>query len=104
MLVSDIVKTALCLVGRKDAADAIDSDDYEDDRELSHAVKAMLHCFNAAEDELARVYFPLTCEEKFTILLSGACPSGYSPLPAAKERLHITYVPNILRWRAARRP
>ncbi len=66
MLVSDIVKTALCLAGRKDAADAVDSGDHAEDRELSHAVSAMLHCFNAVEDELARAWFPLSREEKLT--------------------------------------
>ncbi len=81
MLVSDIVKTALCLVGRKDAADAIDSDDYEDDRELSHAVKAMLHCFNAAEDELARAYFPLTCEESFTPVQGKIYYTSFGRMP-----------------------
>ncbi len=65
MLVSDVVKTALCLVGRKDAADAIDGGTYAQSTSLSHAVNAMLHCFNAVEDELARSFFPLEREEQY---------------------------------------
>ena len=63
MLVSDIVKTALSLVGREDAAAAIDGGEYEADSSLSQAVRTMLYCANAVEDELARGAFPLEREE-----------------------------------------
>ena len=63
MLVSDIVKTALSLVGREDAAAAIDGGEYEADSSLLQAVRTMLYCANAVEDELARGAFPLEREE-----------------------------------------
>ena len=68
MLVSDVVKTALILVGRKDAADAVDTQSYLQDTSLSHAVTAMLHCYNAVEDELARGFFPLETEQNFNTI------------------------------------
>lgn len=65
MLIKDIVIAALSLAGRRDAAEALSSGEYEGERELEHAISAMLHCVNATEDELARAFFPLEREEEF---------------------------------------
>lgn len=65
MLIKDIVIAALSLAGRHDAAEALSSGEYEGERELEHAISAMLHCVNATEDELARAFFPLEREEEF---------------------------------------
>lgn len=60
MFVSDVIKTALAFLDRQDAADMITSDTYSSDAEVSRLVTALLHCFNAVEDELARGFFPLS--------------------------------------------
>ena len=59
MLIKDIVIAALSLAGRRDAAEALSSGEYEGEKELEHAISAMLHCVNATADELARAFFPL---------------------------------------------
>lgn len=63
MLVSDVIKTALAFLDRQDAADKITAGTYASDEEVSRLVTALLHCFNAVEDELARGYFKLSYEE-----------------------------------------
>lgn len=69
MLVSDVIKTALALLDRQDVADMVSSQTYSSDEEASRLVGALLHCFNAVEDELARGFFPLETEE--TLVASG---------------------------------
>lgn len=64
MLVSDVIKTALALLDRQDAADKITAGTYASDGEASRLITALLHCFNAVEDELARGYFKLSYEEQ----------------------------------------
>ena len=66
MLVSDVIKTALAFLDRQDAADMIESGTYSSDGEISRLVTAVLHCYNAVEDELARGFFPLSAEETLT--------------------------------------
>ena len=82
MLVSDIVKTALSLVGREDAAEALEGQAYLDDAELLHAVRAMLYCVNATEDELARGTFPLVREDALTAVGGRIYYTEFTRTPA----------------------
>lgn len=65
MNVSDVVITALHFVGRSDLAELIEGGQAGEEAE-QRAIGVMLHCFNAAEDELAMAYFPLHAEEQHT--------------------------------------
>lgn len=102
MLVSDVVKTALILVGRKDAADAVDTQSYLQDTSLSHAVNAMLHCYNAVEDELARGFFPLETEQNFNTINGTVKFASFTHAPikivsvvSDGKRWATAYIPNI---------
>ena len=62
MAMKELIVRALYLAGRADAARALE-DGGELPAEASEAVRTMLYCANAAEDELARYYFPLEYTE-----------------------------------------
>ncbi len=62
MKVKDIIVCALRCAGRPDVADAL-SDGQTIEGEKAEAVRTMLYCFNAVEDELARCYFPILKSE-----------------------------------------
>ena len=81
MLVSDVIKTALAFLDRQDAADMITSDTYSSDAEVSRLVTALLHCFNAVEDELARGFFPLSKEEELTSAHGQLYYTSFSKTP-----------------------
>jgi hypothetical protein len=61
--VKDIIKDAMRLVGRADAAETAYSDG--EDEEIKRLEHTMLFCLNAVSDELARGYFPAQKEETF---------------------------------------
>ena len=69
MLVADVIKDALIMLGREEDAEKFASGDYGEDGELSRTLAELLHCFNAVEDELSRGFFPLCREE--TLVCSG---------------------------------
>ena len=96
MLVSDVIKTALAFLNRQDAADKITDGTYSSDTEVSKLITALMHCFNAVEDELARVFFPLANEE--TIVCAGGkmyytsfAKSPYKILSLAKSGGQVEY-------------
>ncbi len=62
MKIKEVVARALMLAGRADAAHATEEDGALSG-EAAEAQKTALYCVNAAEDELARFYFPLTYAE-----------------------------------------
>lgn len=62
--VSELIKKAMILVGRYDAAQTYGDGDLTD--EQSVLVKNLLYCFNAVADELTRHYFPVIVEQSFT--------------------------------------
>lgn len=62
MFIRDILVSALRRIGRDDLADDVE-DGGEPGGEGGEVVQTMLYCINAAEDELARYYFPLKCTE-----------------------------------------
>ena len=60
MKVKDVIIRAFRLAGREDLSAALSGgESFEEGGEAAHAVNAMLYCYNAVEDELARNYFPL---------------------------------------------
>lgn len=63
MKVKDIILRALKFAGREDVVKAIEEDDFSDEQQ--EAVKTVLLCFNAVEDELARCYLPMKTTENF---------------------------------------
>jgi hypothetical protein len=64
MTVKEIIKDAMRLVGREDAAEKAYTT-YEDE-ETKRMEHTMLFCCNAVLDELARGYFPVKTTEKMT--------------------------------------
>ena len=62
MKVKDVVCAALRFVGREDVASSLSAGS-ELSGEAAQAAQTMLFCFNAAEDEVARMYFPLKAEQ-----------------------------------------
>jgi hypothetical protein len=64
MTVKEIIKDAMRLVGRADAAETAYADG--EDEEVKRLEHTMLFCYNAVLDELARGYFPVKAEEKMT--------------------------------------
>ena len=62
MLIKEVVARALMLAGRADAAQVVLNGENAEG-EIGDAVKTALYCVNAAEDELARFYFPLEITE-----------------------------------------
>lgn len=65
MSIRKILAVALRFVGREDLAADID-DGGEPYGEGGEAVKTLMYCINAVEDELARYYFPLECTEELS--------------------------------------
>lgn len=65
MKIKDIVVRALLYSGRDDIAGIVESDG-EHTAESADALKTMLYCYNAVEDELARNYFSLVTVEKMS--------------------------------------
>lgn len=63
MLVKNVILSALSLVGREDIARCLIGEESLGE-EQSEALSALLHCYNAVEDELARLYFPLVDEQE----------------------------------------
>jgi len=61
MLVKNVILGTLLLLGREDIANLL-SENAELEGEAEQTVKTLMHCYNAVEDELARLYFPLTDE------------------------------------------
>ena len=71
MTVKSVIEEAMVLIGRKDAADLLNAEEggWESalqtcGGEVKELAEALLFCFNAVEDELARFYFPLEFTEK----------------------------------------
>ena len=65
MLVKDVIRSAMRLVGRGDICELLSSEGQLPE-EQGAAVQTMLYCYNAVEDELARRHFPLTATDKLT--------------------------------------
>lgn len=63
MLVKDVITSVLRLIGRTDVIGAMDGGLTEEQTEV---VNTLLHCYNAVEDELGRLYFPLVDERELT--------------------------------------
>ncbi len=59
--VKELIKEAMRLIGRFDAADNYGTVDETD--EHGAIAKSLLYCFNAVADELTRHYFPVTAVE-----------------------------------------
>lgn len=83
MTVKQVICRAMRLVGRDDAADAIENtDDTELSDEYSRLCRAFLTYLNSVCDELSRRYFPLTAEEELSFS-DGTAPLSsltYSPV------------------------
>ena len=67
MLVSDVIGQALAFLDMEEYLEKFNAGGDVADEEYTRAVSALVHCFNAVEDELARGYFPLTCSEQITV-------------------------------------
>lgn len=67
MLVSDIISQALAFLEMDGYLAKLNAGGDDDDEEYNRAIDALVHCFNAVEDELARGYFPLVCREEITV-------------------------------------
>lgn len=80
MKVKDIIIRALAFIGRGDLSAALESGQTPSG-EGAEALETLLYCFNAAEDELARYYFPLTAEEELTSLTGKFYFSDFSSRP-----------------------
>ena len=65
MQVSDVIISALNLLGRNELSKAL-SENAELDEEGTETVNTLLYCYNAVEDELARKYVPLNAKEDLT--------------------------------------
>lgn len=61
MLVKDIIISALTAMEQSELALAVQNG-LELSEEQSQTVTVLMHCYNAVEDELARLYFPLAEE------------------------------------------
>ena len=64
MKVKDIVLDACRLINRTDAAAWLKNPANYPDAEQTELLSVLLYCFNAAQDELARNYLPLTKVQK----------------------------------------
>ena len=69
MKIKEIVLTALRLLGRGDAASALENGETLSD-EATRTADSLLYCVNAVIDALARYYFPLVHKEQLN-LFSG---------------------------------
>ena len=67
MLVSDVIGQALAFLDMDEYLEKFRAGGDDSDEEYNRAIGALLHCFNAVEDELARGYFPLVCSEKIKV-------------------------------------
>lgn len=65
MTVKEIIIRALKFAGREDIAEKAEKG-FDLETEEEQSLEAMLYCFNAVEDELARFYFPLVFTEQRT--------------------------------------
>lgn len=69
MKVKDVIVSTLNILGRTELAAALSARSTLDS-EGTETVNTLLYCFNAVEDEVARKYAPLTCEDTM-VSLSG---------------------------------
>ena len=67
MLVSDVIGQALAFLDMEEYLEKFNAGGDDGDEEYTRAIAALVHCFNAVEDELARGYFPLVCTEQITV-------------------------------------
>ena len=67
MLVSDVICQALAFLDMEDYLAKLNAGGDDDDEEYNRAIGALVHCYNAVEDELSRGYFPLVCSEQITV-------------------------------------
>jgi len=82
MTVKQVICRALRLVGRDDAADAIERTDYAElPEEYLRLCRAFLTYLNSVCDELSRRYFPLTAEENLTLSAGKASLSSLTYAP-----------------------
>lgn len=80
MKVKNIISCALRLTGRSDAAETLETE-AERTAEEEEAIKTMLYCFNAVENELARSYFPLINGESIEAVSGKVNFSDFSYSP-----------------------
>lgn len=64
MNVSDIIASALVLIGRKELVPFIEDPSNAMDDDAGEVIETLLYCYNAVEDELARKYIPLIAREQ----------------------------------------
>ena len=81
MFVSDIIVSAMRYLGMDKEADAVDDGSYSEDENLKREVGALVHCYNAVEDELARAYFPLEYEEELPVSVGTVYYSVFAHSP-----------------------
>lgn len=67
MLVSDVIAQSLAFLDMEEYLQKFRAGGDEGDEEYTRAVGALLHCFNAVEDELSRGYFLLVWSEEIAI-------------------------------------
>lgn len=103
MKVKDIIVRALYYAGRDDVADIVQNGG-EHTAESAEVLKTVLYCFNAVEDELARNYFSLTCEEEMSSASGVYYYSDFSRSPVkilsvksqGKETAYTAYENSLL--------
>lgn len=88
MLVSDVIGQALAFLDMNGYLEKLNDGGDESDEEYTRAIGALLHCFNAVEDELSRGYFPLVCSEEVTVSDGKLYYTALSRTPVKILRLH----------------
>ena len=63
MKVSDVITSALRLIGRAELISSLSNPSKSDQEDGAETIETLLYCFNAVEDELARKYIPLETKE-----------------------------------------
>lgn len=94
MKVIDLICQTMRLVGRADAADAIENDTAT--AETARLKRALLTYLNAVTDELARGYFPLDTEEEMT---SETCTYAFADFLKGPIKINrVTDGKNPIKW------
>jgi hypothetical protein len=93
MLVKEVLKSALTFIDRADMIPVLDGEKATDEQQ--YVLNALLCCYNAVEDELARNGFPLLAEE--TVRTSGGkilyTALKHAPVRVVSAKRHGLRVP-----------
>ena len=87
MKVSDIIASALALIGRKELVPYVSNPSAAGDEDADEVISTLLYCFNSVEDEIARNYIPLVVCEEMTSANNKFAYADFKKIPVKIKKV-----------------